>query len=272
MSEVTAKFDSRKKGYYVRDEVDNYVRDVEKKLDEKDEELDSLHEQVSVLQEKLSFFTNDDVAVEEKVELYDKLMKKMGDDYQNLLAPAIAKAKLIEEESNKEYALRMDQAKYSAEGIYTQTAEKIGQVVDANMDRLYGLLDDFIYSKTLAGRLDGVVKSCRSVSKKLAQGIAKMMDAPKSFAGAFSDAVKSKKEKEKDAVVEQPEDVKEETAKEAVEETTEATVVEPADEIAYEVAKPEVETVEEPELLEESAEELTEEATEDATAEPVSEN
>ena len=43
-------------------------------------------------------------SIEEKVELYDKLMKKMDGDYTNLLAPAIAKAKAIEEQAEKEYA------------------------------------------------------------------------------------------------------------------------------------------------------------------------
>ena len=110
-------------------------------------------------------------------ELYDKLMKKMDGDYTNLLTPAIAKAKAIEEQAEKEYAIRIDQARYAAEGIYTETADRITGVVDNavnnNMDRIYNLLDEFIYSKTLPGRVNAFVNNCKAVAQKVKEAPAK---------------------------------------------------------------------------------------------------
>ena len=130
------------------------------------------------LEARLNKITGGDTTVEQKVELYDKLMKKMDGDYTNLLTPAIAKAKAIEADAEKEYAIRIDQAKYAAEGIYDKTADRIAEVVDANMDRLYELLDDFIYSKTLAGRIEQFVTDCKLVSAKIVAGVASAKQVP----------------------------------------------------------------------------------------------
>jgi len=73
----------------------------------------------------------------------------------------------IEEQAEKEYAIRIDQARYAAEGIYTETADRIAGVVDNNMDRLYNLLDEFLYSKTLPGRVNNFVKSCKALAAKI---------------------------------------------------------------------------------------------------------
>ena len=35
------------------------------------------------------------------------------------------------------------------------------------MDRLYNLLDEFIYSKTLAGRVNNFIKDCKAISAKI---------------------------------------------------------------------------------------------------------
>ena len=90
---------------------------------------------------------------------------------------SIAKAKAIEEQAEKEYAIRIDQARYAAEGIYTETAERITGVVDTavnnNMDRIYNLLDEFIYSKTLPGRVNSFVNNCKAVAQKVKEAPAK---------------------------------------------------------------------------------------------------
>lgn len=191
MSDMSVKF-QKKRGKYVCDEVDAYVKEVDEKIQEKDVEIDALKKQIADLENKVTKLTGDDPSVEEKVELYDKLMKKMGDDYQNLLAPAIAKAKAIEEQADKEYALRIDQAKYSADGIYEAAAGKIADAVDDNMDRLYDLLDEFIYSKTLPGRLEATAKGCRYISKKMAEGINGLMKTPKSFFEGIGKGIKAR--------------------------------------------------------------------------------
>ena len=137
------------------------------KLQEKAVALANLQQQVVELEARLNKITGADASVEEKVELYDKLMKKMDGDYNNLLAPAVAKAKAIEEKAQKEYEIRMDQARCTAEGIYAEAADRIADVVDANMDRLYGLLDQFIYSKTLVGRVQTFIKDCKLLKGKV---------------------------------------------------------------------------------------------------------
>ena len=143
MAEISVQFSNKLNGYN-KDQVNEYVKQAEAKLQEKSIALANAQQQVEELEAKLTKITGADSTVEEKVELYDKLMKKMDGDYTNLLAPAIAKAKAIEEQAEKEYAIRIDQARYAAEGIYTETADRIAGVVDNNMDRLYNLLDEFI--------------------------------------------------------------------------------------------------------------------------------
>ncbi len=177
MAEITVQFSNKLNGYD-KTEVNQFVKDAEAKLQEKAAALANLQQQVVDLEARLNKITGDDSSVEEKIELYDKLMKKMDGDYTNLLAPAIAKAKAIEEKAQKEYEVRMDQARHAAEGIYVETADRIAGVVDNNMDRLYGLLDQFIYSKTLPGRVEAFIANCKYVSAKVADGAGKVAKMP----------------------------------------------------------------------------------------------
>jgi len=170
MAEISVQFSNQLNGYK-KSEVDQFVEDAEEKLQEKARALALAQQQIVDLEARLNSLTAGDVSVEEKVELYDKLMKKMDGDYANLLAPAIAKAKAIEEKAAEEYAVRINQARYSAEGIYREAAGRIAGVVDENMDRLYQLLDRHLYSKTLLGRMESFAKGCKSVSKKVARGV-----------------------------------------------------------------------------------------------------
>ncbi len=181
MAEISVQFSNKLNGYN-KIEVNEYVKQAEAKLQEKSIALANVQQQVEELEAKLSKITGADSTVEEKIELYDKLMKKMDGDYTNLLTPAIAKAKAIEEQAEKEYAIRIDQARYAAEGIYTETADRIAGVVDDNMDRLYNLLDEFIYSKTLAGRVSAFVKNCKLIAGKIAAAPAKAAEKVKATA------------------------------------------------------------------------------------------
>jgi hypothetical protein len=108
-------------------------------------------------------------------------MKKMDGDYTNLLAPAIAKAKAIEEQAEKDYATRMDQARHAAEGIYTETAERITGAVEGavnnNMDRIYNLLDEFLYARTLPGRVNAFINNCKATAAKVKEIPAKVKTA-----------------------------------------------------------------------------------------------
>ena len=200
MSEITVQFKNAINGYK-KSEVDRFLKEeIEVRLQQKSAEIANLQKQVSDLEAKLSKLTAGDGSVEEKVELYDKLMKKMDGDYENLLAPAIAKAKAIEEKANKEYEIRMDQAKYAAEGIYAETADRIAGVVDANMDRLYGLLDEFIYSKTLAGRIQTFVKNCKAAASKVVGVFTGAIEGSKNAISKVSDKAKEKVAKAKEAI------------------------------------------------------------------------
>ena len=180
MAEFSVRFTSKRNGYD-RDEVDQFVKDVEAMLQEKAVALANLQQEVVNLETKLHKIMGDDTAVEEKVELYDKLMKKMDGDYTNLLTPAIAKAKAIEEQAERDYALRMDQAQQAAQGIYAETADRITGVVDNavnnNMDRIYNLLDEFLYAKTLPGRINAFINNCKATAAKVKQIPAKVKTA-----------------------------------------------------------------------------------------------
>lgn len=177
MAEISVQFSNKLNGYD-KQEVNQFVKDAEAKLQEKAVALANLQQQVVELEARLNKITGNDASVEEKVELYDKLMKKMDGDYTNLLAPAIAKAKAIEEKAQQEYEIRMDQARATADGIYAETADRIAAVVDDNMDRLYDLLDQFIYSKTLPGRIEGFIDDCKVISAKIAEGMANLAKVP----------------------------------------------------------------------------------------------
>ena len=166
MAEISVQFKNKINGYD-KVQVQEYAKDKEARLQEKSIALANAQQKIEELEAKLTKITGADSTIEEKLELYDKLMKKMDGDYTNLLTPAIAKAKAIEEQAEKEYAIRIDQARYAAEGIYTETADRIAGVVDNNMDRLYNLLDEFLYSKTLPGRVNNFVKSCKALAAKI---------------------------------------------------------------------------------------------------------
>ena len=176
MAEISVQFKNQLNGYS-KTEVDQFLMVAESKLQEKAIALASLQQHVAELEARLSKITGEDASVEEKVVLYDKLMKKMDGDYTNLLAPAVAKAKAIEAKAEKEYAIRIDQARYSAEGIYKEAANRIVGVVDDNMDRLYDLLDEFIYSKTLPGRIEAFVKDCKKIATKVSGGFSNVKAA-----------------------------------------------------------------------------------------------
>ena len=92
MTENSVNFSTKRNGYD-REQVDQFVKDVEGMLQEKAVEIAGLQQQIADLEAKLEQLMGDDTTVAEKAELYDKLMEKMKGDYANLLAPAIAKAK-----------------------------------------------------------------------------------------------------------------------------------------------------------------------------------
>ena len=175
---ISVQFQNQVNGYNKK-EVNEFVQVAEAKLQERANEIANLQQYVADLETRLNSIIGEDSSVEEKLELYDKLMKKMDGDYTNLLAPAVAKAKAIEEKAQNEYDIRIDQARYAADGIYAEAADRIADVVDANMDRMYQLLDRFIYSKTLAGRLEGFVKDCKLLSKKITYKTKKIKRMPK---------------------------------------------------------------------------------------------
>lgn len=210
MAEISVQFKNKFNGYD-KTQVEEYIRVTESKLQETSSALAETQQQVAELEARLANLTNSEVAVEEKVELYDKLMKKMDGDYANLLAPAIAKAKAIEEKAEEEYAVRMDQARCTAEGIYTETADRIVGVVDgavnAKMDDLYNLIDAFLYRKTLAGRVKCFVAGCQAFSAKVTATVNNAKQLPKkaatkvkaTYAGA-KETVKKKFSKKSAAV------------------------------------------------------------------------
>lgn len=177
MAELSVRFTGKRNGYN-REEVDQFVKDVESMLQDRAATIANLQQQIANLEARLQKMTGDDATVEEKVELYDKLMKKMDGDYTNLLAPAIAKAKKIEAKAEEEYAVRIDQARYTAEGIYRETADRIAAAVDDNVDRLYGLLDSYIYSQSLPGKIDSFFDSCQVVSARIARKVNKASKIP----------------------------------------------------------------------------------------------
>ena len=194
MSEISVQFGIQKLNGYNKDEVDGFIRDIEEELQRRAAKIDALHQDVEAMQAQLEkVATPDALEAAEKIELYDKLMKKMDGDYNNLLAPAVAKAKAIQEQAERDYEIRMDQARATADGIYEQAAGRIADVVaqnvDQNMDRLYDLLDEFIYSKSLPGRVEAFFKGCNKVSMKVAGGLVAASKLPKKAATAVSTKV-----------------------------------------------------------------------------------
>lgn len=192
MSEYSAQFGNQMNGYN-KTEVNLFLKNIEAELQKRAATIDSLQQQVAGMQEQLEKAAMPEAAeAAEKVELYDKLMKKMDGDYNNLLAPAVAKAKAIQDQADRDYELRMDQARATADGIYEQAAGRIAEVVDQNMDRLYALLDEFIYSKSLPGRVEAFFKTCNMVSMKVASGLVAAAKLPKKAACAVSNKVQQK--------------------------------------------------------------------------------
>ena len=195
MAEISVQFKNKINGYD-KVEVQEYAKGMEARLQEKSMALADAEQKIEELEARLNKIVGSDSSIEEKIELYDKLMKKMDGDYTNLLTPAIAKAKAIEEQAEKEYAIRMDQARFAAEGIYTETAERITGVVDTavnnNMDRIYNLLDEFIYSKTLPGRVNSFVNNCKAVADKIKK-------APANAAAKVKAAIAAKKARKANA-------------------------------------------------------------------------
>lgn len=176
MAEVSVTFSNRLNGYN-KTEVNQYIREAEQKLQEKSAALAGAQQQVEELRERLNKIIGEDGSIEEKIELYDQLMKKMDGEYTNLLQPAIAKAKAIEEKANAEYAVRMDQARYAAEGIYAETADRIGDIVaqevDANMDRIYEMIDEHLYNRTLHGKMVFLAKQLYAFGEAVVSAPAK---------------------------------------------------------------------------------------------------
>ena len=178
MAEISIQFSNKLNGYD-KTEVNEYVRQAEARLQEKSIALANAQQQIEELVARLNKITSADASVEEKVELYDKLMKKMDGDYTNLLSPAIAKAKAIEAQARREYAIRIDQARYTAEGIYTETADRIAKVVDENLDRFYEMVDTYIQSKSVSCRMAGLVKKCKTAAKNAVTASARAFDRSK---------------------------------------------------------------------------------------------
>ena len=101
MADISVQFTNKLNGYD-KNEVDEFVKAAESRLQEKALALSELQARVSELEGRLAKFVGTDLTVEEKVAAYDKLIKRMNGDYKNLLAPAIAKAKAIEAKAEKE--------------------------------------------------------------------------------------------------------------------------------------------------------------------------
>ena len=191
MSEISVQFKNQLNGYN-KSEVDLLLKKIEGELQQRAATIDAMQQQIAGLEGKLEeALTPQTVEAAEKIELYDKLMKKMDGDFRNLLAPAQAKARSIEEKALSDYEVRMSQAREAADGIYELAVDRIADVVDANMDRMYGLLDDYIYSKSLAGRFEAFCESCNIASMKVASGIVAAAKIPGRAARVVSKKVQS---------------------------------------------------------------------------------
>ena len=167
MADISVQFTNKLNGYD-KNEVDEFVKAAESRLQEKALALSELQARVSELEGRLAKFVGTDLTVEEKVAAYDKLIKRMNGDYKNLLAPAIAKAKAIEAKAEKEYQIRIDQARYTAEGIYKEAAIRIAELVDENMDRVCEVIGAFLKTQTLPGRIKTLGRGCKRVGEKAA--------------------------------------------------------------------------------------------------------
>ena len=192
MSEITVQFKNQLNGYN-KNEVDLVLKKIEGELQQRAATIDAMQQKISGLETQLEqVVTPESVEATEKLELYDKLMKKMDGDFRNLLAPAQAKAKAIEEKALSDYELRIDQAREAADGIYAMAVDRIAEVVDSNMDRMYELLDNYIYSKSLPGRFQAFCETCNIASMKVASGIVAASKIPGKAVQSVSNKVKAK--------------------------------------------------------------------------------
>ena len=200
MSEISVQFKNQLNGYN-KEEVNRVLEKIEEELQMRATTIDELQQQIAGLEARLEAATTPEkLEAAEKIALYDQLMKKMDGEFKNLLAPAIAKAKAIEEKAEHDYELRMEQARSAADAIYALTADRIADVVDQNMDRLYDLLEEFIYSKSFPGRVEAFVRSCKAASAKVATGFSAASQLPKKACSAISTRVQEKVEQVKTAV------------------------------------------------------------------------
>ncbi len=169
MAEYFVEFKSKLNGYDKK-EVDRFVRDAEAKIKENAVVINDLQNRVVELETRIHNLTGSDTTVEEKVVLYDKLMKKMEGDYSKILEPAVTKAKSIKVKAESEYALRMDQAKYAAEGIYKEVTDRMAEAIDHHMDGVFERLDKYFYSRTLPGRIEAFIDGCKVAGARIASG------------------------------------------------------------------------------------------------------
>lgn len=193
---------TKKLNGYDKKQVSDFIQSQAAELQAKQNALAESEQKVAALTAKLNELTGGDETVLEKATKYDNLMSQMAGDYKNLLAPAVAKAAAIQKKAEEEYAVRIDQAKYSAEGIYDKAAVRIGEAVDENMDRMYALIDEFLYKKTLPGRLETLFKGCKALAGKIADGFnnfkaspSAVVDKIKTVPAKAGEAVKSLKNK-----------------------------------------------------------------------------
>ena len=192
MSEISVQFKNQFNGYN-KSEVDLVLKKIEGELQQRAATIDAMQQKIAGLEVKLEQATTPEaVEAAEKIELYDKLMKKMDGDFRNLLAPAQAKARAIEEKAISDYELRMEQAREAADGIYAMAADRIAEVVDANMDRMYDLLDEYIYSRSLPGRFEAFCQTCDMASMKVASGIVAAAKLPGKAVRVMTEKVKGK--------------------------------------------------------------------------------
>ena len=197
MAEGSVNFTTKHKGYD-KDEVNQFVKDVEVMLQDKALMIAKLQGEVAELEAKLQRLMGEDITVAEKADLYDKLMDKMKDDYANLLAPAVAKAKELEAKAEAEYAIRIDQARYSAEGIYKEAANRIAGAVDKSVDKMCDVIDAFLHSRTLPGRIETLIGGCNKASKRISQNAKKATTAAGRAATACVEAKANVKAKVND--------------------------------------------------------------------------
>ena len=166
MSEISVRFRTALSGYNKK-EVDAFLKDeIETRLQQKSSQIADLQKQVQELEERLELLAGGDLSVAEKAVSYDRLMKKMDGDYEKLLAPAVAKAKAIEEKAEQEYQARMEQAELAKKVVCSKTSEEINaliaQAVRENFQTLEEEAEKYIYSKTLTGRVENLLKRCGS--------------------------------------------------------------------------------------------------------------